>query len=568
MKNINSYEDICQIDAELAKLFLRPDEALRWVNTIESSIKEWVNTKNKQYWEVVRFVSERRGILGKLANDKNSINLSRIDFAKVLLKFCPLALRDGERINTLQTSMAHYPNIKQLKECDKTYSKTLAKIDVEAVEAIFDGAPIEKTAEPVKPAKPTLEKIVEDYLRAYVDEKCTKWPRSIVCVRPQYDDVCPALSVETFHSEKFRNEHRPSHIDAYEFEDGVLSKDRLHILCSKYSKIRGVKLFVVSKAGLLPDVRSLALDRNIGYIRLNPNKIMSSDNFELPRSIEDYTKQLYDLDIIMGKKTLSTPLLIMDGSKVTPSLADVLTGHGVVIKKSRQLNIPYLSDEEIEKKVNALIGNDVLAKKNLLHKNSIWTVETPSDVFKYATFQRLKFSIDPFSYTESLGLSYNIEDLNDDSQLGRFDVKRKHITLNSRGMDNKNRFRFTMAHELGHFLLQAPLFQQQGIVSVGESETTLSLGKNESRRVEIQANKFASYLLMPKDIVEALYVIYFDKYVRQKYGGDFRPFYYSSNQKETWDNYKNIVVRMANKLCVSIEAMEHRLTAMKLLKKG
>lgn len=559
---VKSFDDIVGIDKELASLFLRPDEAVNWIYAVNDGIKEWIGKHNKQYWEVVRFVSMQRGILGKYRKDKKSLYLTRKNFANVLLTFCPNAVEKEETVDALKSSMEHFELNDELKGFDKLFEKHILRTYVKEVEDLLDGVPpIERHEEA---SKPTSEELVEMYLRREIDEQTQRFPKSKVCIRPQYGDVFPAISVETYKSQLFLNERRASNIEVYEFVDGVLQESKLNELIGQYCNKR-MKLFIVSSHGLLPRVRAKAIDRGIGFVCLNPNAEMTSDNYILPRSIEDYTKRLHDLDAIMGKRPLSTPLLIMDGSKVTSSLADVLIGHGVVIKKNRQLNIPYLKDEIIEQHVNALIGNDVIAKKYMLNNYSIWNSKTPSDLFKYNIWHSQIFSIDPFSYAESLGLSYNCEDLNDDHQLGRFDVKRKHITLNLKGMDNKSRSRFTMAHELGHYLLHAPLFQQQGVVSIGESENTLSLSKENSRWIEIQANKFASYFLMPKDVVVALYALFFENYIHQKFGDSFHPLYYNPNQPETWQSYNNIVVKMARYLGVSKQAMEIRLKSLNLL---
>lgn len=45
---IVTIKDIISIDAELASLFLRPDEAINWINAIEKGIKGWIGNHNKQ----------------------------------------------------------------------------------------------------------------------------------------------------------------------------------------------------------------------------------------------------------------------------------------------------------------------------------------------------------------------------------------------------------------------------------------------------------------------------------------------------------------------------------------
>ena len=558
MAKIKSYEDVVMIDADLASLFLRPEEAANWIYAMENGIKDWISKNNKQYWEIVRYVSMQRGILGKLEKDGKTVRLTRKDFAQVLLKFCPDAIKEGETDNTLKSNMEHYQFLKELKNIDAQLSGHLVRHHIKDVENLLDQKPLIELHE--EEVKPTLEDLVEDYLRQEVEEKNTNgFPITKVCIRPQYDDVCPAISVETYCSEKLLKDHKPSLIVAYEFVDGILQKSKLNEFVGQYYG-KNVKLFIVSSSGLLPDVRALATERNIGYVRLNPNSKMTSEDYILPRSIEDYTKFQHDLKVLTGEKSMTTPILIMDGSKLTSSLADVLNENGVAVKIHRLLNIPFLSNDEIEKRANELTEEDVKERIRMFKRLSTLKIDPSIDLLDNADL-----SIDPFEYAESCGLNYHTEEI-DELQLGCLDVEKDHVILNSKGLDNYNRYRFTMAHELGHYILHSPLFKEQGVVSVGESEKTLSISISDSRRLEHQANLFASFLLMPKVLVATLYIHFFEIRIHQVYGDSFSALWYNPSQPETWAPYKNVVVSIAHILGVSQQALTIRLKSLGLLK--
>jgi hypothetical protein len=546
---IKSFEDITKIDAELAGLFLRPDEAVNWINAVEGEIKDWIGKYNKQYWEIVRHVSLQRGILGKLMTNKREIRLTREDFANVLLKFCRQAISEDETVATLKSSMAHYKFVDVLKKLDEAPLAHVVRPLIKNVEDMFDKKPIVIHAEP---KSSSMVDIVEKYLRSIADNNENKYPCSIVCIRPQYDGFSPALSVETYVSSKLQKEKRPSYIIAYEFVEGVLSINKLYELWGQYGDKRWVKLFVVSSAGLLPEVRALALEKDIGYVRLNSNKEMISDNYELPRSIEDYTKWRHDRDVLTGQIPLTTPMLIMDGPTITASLADVLSDNNVAVKKQHLLNVPYLSNEEIEIRANALTSDDVERQYGHLIDLGIMNVD---------------LMIDPFAYVKSWGLTWELSEFEEENQLGLLDLQIDVIFLKPCD-DDYPRFRFTVAHELGHYLLHAPLFKERGVVSVGESLNTISLSETDSRRLEYQANKFASYLLMPQKLVVALYALYFSLYVTRVHGDGVHALYYNPEQPETWDSYNNVVRPMCKLLGVSKTAMNIRLKELGLLEIG
>lgn len=558
MMIISSYEDLINIDNELASLFLRPDDAVNWIYAVENGIKDWIDKHNKQYWEIVRYVSEQRGILGKLKKDKMTVRLTREDFARVLLKFCPNAFKDGEEVSALKSSMEHYQFATIWKELDKKPDGHIVRPLIKTVENLLDQRPIIETHK--YESKPTLEDLLEEYLRREVDEeKAYGFPRSKVYIRPQYDDVSPAISVETYKSEKFLNEHRPSHIEVYEFIDGVLEQSKLNELTGQYLGKR-MKLYIVSSAGLLPKIRALAIDRGIGYVRINPNSKMTSENYILPRSIEDYAKMQHDIDVLEGKEPMTTPFLIFDNSRVSSSLTDVLNENGVAVKRHRLLEIPFLSNDEIEKRADDLTKKGVV-ERILMFKRLSSLIIAPS----IATLDYADISINPFECAASYGLSYTTEVIEEKCQLALLDVGKNHVILDSAGLNNYNRYRFSMAHELGHFILHSHLFKEQGVVSVGESEETLSISLKDSRRVEYQANLFASYFLMPKQLVYGLFVIYFEQYVHKKYGDKLQPLYYNPNQPETWPSYNNVVGNMARVLNVSLQAMNIRLQSLGLL---
>ncbi len=545
---IKTYDDIIKVDRELASYFLRPDIAVQWIYSVDNGARQLIRKYNKGILEVLRFVSKKEGILGKIGKD-NHINLPRQVFARVLLKFCPNAFDAGENKDKLATSMAHYEYVDQLRSIEEEAEEKkptkpvlaghVSRQHIMDVEAMLENKPIAEN--PL--SSPSMEDTVERYLRSVIDD--TKWPRSIVCVNPQYQKVHPPLSVETYKSETLFENHKPSSIDVYEFVENVLDEDTLYQFIGKYANTR-MKLYIVSTKGLLPNVRRIAENDNVGYVRLNPDVEMTREDYILPRSIEDYT----EYDILMGKQPMTTPLLIFDGKNLTTSLVDALKEDGIAIKAHYIFNhIPYLSDTEIEQYANGLTRKDVKEKIKYCEK----MMSHPTD-----------FTLDPFEHAKSQGVDYDKRKLSNHNQLGLFDIQNKHITLNSDGEHHKERFRFTMAHELGHYILHANWFEKMSILSVGESLSTIS-SDNNSRRLEIQANKFAAFFLMPKDLVAALYVIIYDIFVRKIYGGDIQPLYYSYSQKETWSNYNKVVGTMSSLLCVSKEAMKNRLVNLKLL---
>lgn len=85
-------------------------------------------------------------------------------------------------------------------------------------------------------------------------------------------------------------------------------------------------------------------------------------------------------------------------------------------------------------------------------------------------------------------------------------INRKVFIDSSLMVEDMHRYRFTLAHELGHAYLQQKLLKH--LVADAHDEDVLDL-KNSSKwekRLEIQANHFAAFLLMPQNPMINIYM--------------------------------------------------------------
>lgn len=143
----------------------------------------------------------------------------------------------------------------------------------------------------------------------------------------------------------------------------------------------------------------------------------------------------------------------------------------------------------------------------------------------------LSLPINAKKLAEKLGVKVEAENFDDDVS-GLFVMKDgvPYVIYNSN--QGAKRRRFTIAHELGHFILHSkykPLFvDKQGVVMYRNSES--STGELIKER---EANAFAAALLMPKKLVEAEF-----------------------SEAEDFE----IVVGLAKKFNVSTQAMSFRLS--------
>ena len=144
------------------------------------------------------------------------------------------------------------------------------------------------------------------------------------------------------------------------------------------------------------------------------------------------------------------------------------------------IKIPFLHNEEIEKKANSF-------------RDKIWDGSLPIDIERILDV-KLKFDIIPVPNLYKLcGIDAMIAS------------NWQFIYVDKLGFEDErcqNRLRFSLAHELGHFILHKDVYTSFG---VEEFQDFLKLFEKISNKeygyLEIQANKFANCFLLPRDIL-------------------------------------------------------------------
>ncbi len=145
------------------------------------------------------------------------------------------------------------------------------------------------------------------------------------------------------------------------------------------------------------------------------------------------------------------------------------------VREGTGASIPFISNEEIQKSAQAILSQiDYLG--GIVDLRKICLIR----------------SID-LSFSE-----HSIFDDGGNSILGSANFDSKSIQIYSH--DNKQRERFTIAHEIGHFCLQHGRYlRSETIVERDLLTTSGDTGRFNYERLEVQANAFASHLLLPAD---------------------------------------------------------------------
>lgn len=226
----------------------------------------------------------------------------------------------------------------------------------------------------------------------------------------------------------------------------------------------GIKGIFVTTKGFPQSIIEKARKEHIALI------VLSETNAEwiVGRDTNINPEQL--MPILLGEKANGiNPLVYDDGLFL--NLYDFLKGIDIVIDETQFLEIPYYNPEEIQKIANDLylecnvISNDIA--REILYK-------------KFGDF-RITFE----------NLPKNV--------LGLLSIQNKVITLSECIRTDINRQHFTIAHEIGHLVLHVPLIENK-ITEICEynEHSQLIMESKTLKRMESQANKFASFLLLPQ----------------------------------------------------------------------
>ena len=518
---------------EFFKYFKQPMELDSWVACVNGEVGKWVSKKGLGYWELVRFVSKRRGIL------KNDVG--REKFGEILITLCHNAVSKNSTPTSLKYNMDKFDYRNELEIFERLDKRHLLVSHVEELNTLFDLQDRDMSS-----SLPDGENSIEQLLRTYLKTTVNTQKYAKVCERPTYCNYTSTFSVEQFVSQDFYDNGRPSHIIVYECVDKRVDDNMVLQYASRYMNDRRIKLYIASPYGYDNHTISTADARQVGLIRVNPDQQLNEHSFILPRSQETHSVSFEYKRMMKETQEMVVPLIIRDMGHYTNSLAEELKFYKVEVNDGNLHVVPDLSDEEIEEATLTLIQNDVSFYESLLVN------------FDYHRHDVPKCIIDPFQIANQRQLKVVRKNLSDLHELAYIDLTNRIVYLNTRVETFSPRERFSMGHELGHDVLHGKL----NVSSFYDNSSTISVSSNQQRMLEKQANIFASDILMPARLVKPLYEIYWHK----EFGsGDVRPLSLSFDAKSV-GIFQRVAGPVSRKMGVSLEAMKIRLLRLGLAK--
>jgi len=156
--------------------------------------------------------------------------------------------------------------------------------------------------------------------------------------------------------------------------------------------------------------------------------------------------------------------------------------------------IPYISTENLSAKVNGLLERYTPEVFKLIQPTPLRTI-----------YQRLESENNTkFIFNKEL------DKVNGNQILGKIEFDPLCVYVSKNLVENSPRWRFTLAHEIGHLLLHREILSlryKEGFDT--ENSLDYYITDNYYKRIEIQANYFASCLILPelpfKNLVEQVF---------------------------------------------------------------
>ena len=288
----------------------------------------------------------------------------------------------------------------------------------------------------------------------------------------------------------------------------------------------GVKGIFVTTKGFTYSQIETARKNHISLVVMNDNQ----PEWIVSRDVN--TKSQDKMLLLKGEKEVGfVPVVYSDG--LFGNIVNLLSSFGCCINEKAIINAPFLKREDIERVV------DEINEKYVFSTNDI------AGELLCKAFPEYKITFDDMP-TGTLGhISF------DDSV----------ITLSNGILEDEHRRNFTLAHELGHLYLHKELMQRYIKTHMDyEERYSKELPDQIIQRLEIQANLFASFLLLPKERFYSSLLLLFKKYSITTYR------LYLDHQLCNIRDVNNIIGALSKEFNVSKEMVKMRLLNEKLLK--
>lgn len=325
---------------------------------------------------------------------------------------------------------------------------------------------------------------------------------------------------------------KPFIIALVECKDYAKPIDTMRIgdLHNKMGLIGAHKGIIFTTSGCQSGVMKEAEFYNIGIARLDYGD--EEPIYEVERSTTT-SRDLYRSIVLNGKWPEAGFVGLSDHEAYISLGSYIYEG---IINSNPKPTIPFIDAKEIERYAN------LLAEK--------CRIGYDPRLLDITLFEVLTF------------LNYSIENIESDNCLGKCDFKNRKIFISSKLDTGSPRWRFTFAHEIGHILMHRKYFINDCLQDDNQSLFGGIFSSADHKRIEIQANYFASFFLMPNRLFCERYFRAYDYIGIPK---RIFPKIYVDDQPVNIKDFNDLLSFISKVFGVSKQTVEIRLKDFKLI---
>ena len=262
----------------------------------------------------------------------------------------------------------------------------------------------------------------------------------------------------------------------------------------------GGKLYFVTRTGFSQPVIDKARNSGIGLIVWSGE---GEENWIATRPLNELEQQNFNFNLLHGENRASFfPLVYENGYFQT--MGEMLRENNIPIK-TPTLKPPFLQRERIKAIVNSL-----------LNTKDFYTIKTSRNEDKLISYLDVKIDFQELPQTHK----------------GMYNATNNCIILPNWLITEPHRLRFSLAHELAHAYLHREKLKQYESFFMVNDPLAYNPPETEFHWFDVQANDFASYLLMPdaafKQAVAMLFLqhgLHNFPFVIDNQNGKFRIYY-------------------------------------------
>lgn len=253
------------------------------------------------------------------------------------------------------------------------------------------------------------------------------------------------------------------------------------------------KGMIFSRSGFQKSALNLAKSKGIALIRVDDNKELDWINHRKDKKIEEI-----NIDELLNSHHRNN-FIATSEEKILTTLPDLLIELEIIDlfkNKSKFIPVPYLKYDQISEKIKASFPDEVY-ENNVLNDYRICEFITKNYQTKFEFDERL-----------------------DIDTLGKINLKSGKININPDLKDDIYRWRFTLAHEIGHLFLHQKLLSEYILENIDKEDhlSLSSISTDFNKRLEVQANIFAANLLLPyRSLINDVGQYFVDNDIRKGY---------------------------------------------------